>query len=69
LKALQKDIKFQGVSSHCRDVGNGMADYLVKRGMSISQTSAYRLLFHPEKLRIKGNIQDDLSRYYATESQ
>jgi len=37
LTGLQKNIKIQWVPTHCRVVHNGMADYLAKRGISISQ--------------------------------
>jgi ribonuclease HI len=50
LKGLQKDIKFQWIPSHC-DVGNETADYLAKKGMKTSQTSACKLRFHSAPLR------------------
>jgi len=55
--------------STCGVVANAMADYVVKKGMAISHTSPLKLLFHSFKLKIKRNIQAEISRYYATESQ
>jgi hypothetical protein len=50
-------------------MGNEMADYLAKKGTKISQTSAFKLTFHSDKLKIKRGIQVDLSEYYAIRSQ
>jgi hypothetical protein len=50
-------------------VGNVIADYQVKIGVTISQTSVCKLSFNSGKLRIKRNTHADLSRHYATESQ
>jgi hypothetical protein len=46
-----------------------MADYLAKKGTTISQISACKLPFHSAKLIIKKNILADLSMNYATENQ
>ena len=56
MKGLQKDIKFQWVPFYCGVVGNEMADYLAKRGITISQTSACKLALHSAKLRINRNF-------------
>jgi ribonuclease HI len=69
LKGHHKDIKFQWVPSHCGVLGNEMADYLAKKGTEIRKISVCKLSFHSAKLRIKGNIQADLARYYATKGQ
>jgi hypothetical protein len=50
-------------------MGNEMADYLAKKGIKISQTSACKLTFHSGKLKIKRGIQVDLSEYYTIQSQ
>jgi ribonuclease HI len=68
LQGLQKDIKFQWISSHCGVIGHEMADYLAKKGTKISQTSACKLTFHSAKLKIKRGIPVDLSVYYAIQS-
>jgi hypothetical protein len=67
LKGFQKDIKFQWLPFHCDVAGNEKADYLIKKGTKISETSACKLTFHFAKLRIK-SIKVDLSEY-ATQSQ
>jgi hypothetical protein len=41
------------------------ADYLAKKGTKMSQTSACKQTFHSAKLKVKRNIQADLSGYYA----
>jgi ribonuclease HI len=69
LQGLQKDIKFQWISSHCGVISIEMADYLAKKGTKISQTSACKLTFHSAKLKIKRGTQIDLSEYYAIQSQ
>jgi ribonuclease HI len=53
LQGLQKDIKFQWITSSCGVMGNEMADYLAKKGTKISQTSVCKLPFHSAKLKIK----------------
>jgi ribonuclease HI len=65
LQGLQKDIKCQWILSHCGVMGNEMADYLAKKGTKISQTSAFKLTFHSDKLKIKRGIQVDLSESYT----
>jgi hypothetical protein len=39
------------MSSHYVVMGNEMADYLAKKGIKISQTSACKLIFHSAKLK------------------
>jgi hypothetical protein len=68
LQGLQ-DIKLQWAPSHCGVVGNVIADFYVKTGVIISQTSVCKMSFNFDKLRIKRNSHADLSRHYATESQ
>ena len=68
-KAFYKDIKFHWIPSHCGVVAKEMADYVVKKGTTISQISLCKLPFNSAKLGIKRNIPADFSRYYASESQ
>jgi hypothetical protein len=69
LENLHKDIKFHWIPSHCGVVAKEIADYVVKKGTTISQTSLCKLPFNSAKLGIKRNIPADFSRYYASESQ
>jgi hypothetical protein len=69
LKGLQKDIKFQWISSHCGVVLSEMADYLLQKGTAISQMVTCKLSFHSAKLKTKISIGTYLSRNYNTESQ
>jgi len=55
--------------STCGVVANEMADYVAKNGMAISHIFSWNLLFHSVTLKIKRNIQAEISRYYATEGQ
>jgi len=55
--------------STCGVLDNEMAHYAAMKGTAISHTSPWKLLFHSVKLKIKRNIQAEISRYYATESQ
>jgi len=76
-------MQFQWVPPHCGVMGNEMGRYFGKECTTTSRTFACKLSLHSDtsrtfacklslhsdKLKIKPNIQADLSRYYAKESQ
>jgi hypothetical protein len=64
VKGLWRDIKFHWVPFHCGVAGNEMADYLAKRGTTISQISARKKSLHFIKIRI--NINFGMGRPVAT---
>jgi hypothetical protein len=53
------------VSGACHNI----LGYLQKKGINISQTSAYKLNFHSAKLKIKRSNPDDLLEYNVIQGQ
>jgi hypothetical protein len=61
LKGIQKNIKFQWISSHYGIMDSEMAHYLANKGTAMNPTFPRKLSFHSAKLKIK-SIQADLTK-------
>ena len=62
---FQNKLYYSGYIGHCGVAGNELADYLVKQGTSILQTSRNAVPFNNIKLLIKKHINNFLRNQYS----